>query len=119
MQKLTKAEEQIIQVLWDLGDAFLKELMDAIPAPKPSQSTVSTILRILEKKGFVAHRSFGKSFQYYPLVQKEEYAREYFGNYLENYFGGSFKKMLSFFVAKEDLDLNTLNELLDETESES
>ena len=118
MQKLTKAEEQIIQVLWDLGPAFLKELMEAIPEPKPSQSTVSTILRILKKKGFIDHKSFGKSFQYFPKVTKEEYARDYFGNYLENYFGGSFKRMLSFFVAKEDLDLETLNELLEETETD-
>ena len=115
MRKLTKAEEEIIQVLWELESAFLKELMEALPEPKPSQSTVSTILRILEKKGFIGHKSYGKSFQYYPLVTKEVYAQEYFGNYLDNYFGGSFKKMLSFFVKREDLDLHTLNELLEES----
>ena len=119
MQKLTKAEEQIMQVVWKLDSAFLKELMEAIPEPKPSQSTVSTLLRILKKKGFIDHKSFGKSFQYFPLVSREDYAQAYFGNYLDNYFGGSFKQMLSFFVAREDLDLETLNELLDESDSQT
>lgn len=112
MQKLTRAEEQIMQVIWDLEAAFLKEIMEALEEPKPSQSTVSTIIRILSEKGFVDHKAFGKSYQYFPLVSKADYARDYMGDFVGNYFGGSFKKMLSFFIQSEEVDLETLDELM-------
>lgn len=112
MQKLTRAEEELMQVLWKLEKGFLKEIMGALPEPRPAQSTVSTILKILQTKGFVAHQAFGKSYQYYPLIGKNDYAKAYFGSFLERYFGGSAKRMLSFFVEQEDIDLSTLDEVL-------
>ena len=119
MQKLTKAEEQLMQVLWDLEDAFLKEIMPAIPEPKPSQSTVSTVLRILEQKEFVAHRVFGKVHQYYPLVEKDVYAKQYFQQFLGKYFEGSFSKLLSFFHREGEIDLKDLDQVMRQMEDSS
>ena len=109
---LTKAEEQLMQILWKLEKAFLKEILDAYPE-RPKQSTVSTLLKILEGRGYVDHHVFGKVHQYYPLVEKEVYAREQFGGFLSKYFDGSFQKMLSFFHGKGDLDIEELDELLE------
>ena len=114
MQKLTRAEEEIMQPLWELGSAFLKDLTDAMPDPKPAQSTLSTMLKILETKGFVGHKAYGKSFEYYPVVSRKDYSKAYFGQYLNNYFGGSIKKMLHFFMEEDGLDLQTLDELMRE-----
>lgn len=121
MQKLTKAEEQLMQVLWGLEKAFMKDLMAAIPDPKPSQSTVSTVLRVLEQKGFVAHNVYGKIHEYYPLVEKEVYAKAFFSQFLGNYFEGSFQKLLSFFHKEGDIKLSELDHImqqLDEGEGE-
>ena len=117
MEKLTKAEDQLMQVLWRLEKAFLRDLMEEVPASgkqktKPSQSTVSTLLRILEEKGFVAHHAYGKTFEYYPLVSKEAYAKFYFGSFLGKYFEGSFSNLLSFFHQEGDLNIKELDEIL-------
>ncbi|MDP5169468.1 MAG: BlaI/MecI/CopY family transcriptional regulator [Bacteroidia bacterium] len=112
MQKLTKAEEDLMHLLWDLDQAFLKDIMEALPEPKPSQSTISTVLRILEEKGFASHESFGRTHRYYALVSKEAYASKYFKHFLGNYFDGSFQKMLSFFSKQGDLDLKDIDALL-------
>ncbi len=109
---LTKAEEQLMQILWDLEKAFLRDILNAYPKPKPKQSTVSTVLKLLEEKGYVDHHVFGKIHQYYPLVQKGEYAREQMGGFLNKYFDGSFSKMLNFFYRKGDLDIQELDEIL-------
>ncbi len=112
MQKLTRAEEELMQNLWKLGPSFLKDIIDSFPEPRTAQSTVSTLLKILETKGFVDHKVYGKSFEYIVLVPKDEYAKAYFGSFLNSYFGGSFKKMLNFFVEEDDLDMKTLDELV-------
>lgn len=101
-----------MQLLWDLERAFMKDILDAYPV-RPKQSTVSTLLGILRKKGFVDYEVFGKVHQYYPTVEKGAYAREQFGGFLSNYFDGSFQKMLSFFHGKGDLDIHELDELLE------
>jgi BlaI family transcriptional regulator, penicillinase repressor len=119
MQKLTRAEEEIMQKLWTLEKGFLKDILDALPEPRPAQSTISTMLKIMETKGFVGHRDYGKSFEYYPLVAREEYSKAYFGQYLNTYFGGSFKNMLHFFMKERDLDLQTLDELMRAHQSET
>jgi BlaI family transcriptional regulator, penicillinase repressor len=117
MEKLTKAEEQVMQVLWKLEQAFLKEVMAEMPS-ETHQSTVSTILRILHEKGYASHERFGKAHRYYPLVKKEEYARAYLGSFLERYFNGSFAQMLSFFHRKGDLDLADLDDVMRLAEGE-
>lgn len=112
MKELTKAEEQIMQVLWELKHAFVKEIIDRLPAPKPAYNTVSTIVRILQDKGFVSHESFGKSHCYYPLMDKETYTRKFLRNFIGNYFDNSFPQMVSFFASQEKIDLQELEEIL-------
>ena len=114
MQKLTRAEEELMQKIWDLEKAFLKDIIEAMPDPKPAQSTVATLLKIMETKGFIGHKAYGKSFEYFPIVMRKDYTKAYFGQYLNSYFGGSFKKMLHFYMEEDDLDLQTLDELMRE-----
>lgn len=111
MKELTKAEEQIMQVLWELEKAFVKEIVDKLPAPKPAYNTVSTIVRILQDKGFVNHEEFGKSHQYFPVVSKATYTKKYLKNFIGNYFENSFIQMVSFFAKEEKIDLKELEEL--------
>ncbi len=112
MKELTKAEEQIMQILWQLEKGFVKDVIDELPEPKPAYNTVSTIIRILETKGFVDHEAFGKSHQYFPLVSKEQYKSFATEKLLTNYFSNSVEKMFSFFVKKEKIDLQEADEIL-------
>ena len=82
MKELTRAEEQIMQVLWDLGKGFVKDIIDKLPEPRPAYNTVSTIVRILQDKGFVGHETFGKSHCYYPLVAKDTYTKKFLKNFM-------------------------------------
>lgn len=112
MKELTKAEEQIMQILWKLEKAFVKDIIEKIKTPKPAYNTVSTIIRILEKKGFVSHKSYGKTHEYYPLITRKEYTTKYFKGFLGNYFSNSFKNFVSFFSKEEDLSVSELEEML-------
>lgn len=112
MRDLTKAEEQIMQVLWQKEEAFVKEIIGDLGEPKPAYSTVSTIVRILETKGFVGHKAYGPTHQYHPLVSKEEYSHFTMKKMVDNYFDGSLKKMISFFSKKEEIDLKEMEEIL-------
>ena len=114
MQQLTKAEEEIMQVLWDLEKAFVKEIIDEIPEPKPAYNTVSTIIRILEKKGIVSHESFGKTYQYYPRITKEEYSNTYLNRFVDEYFSGSYSQLVSFFTSQKSMSIPELEKLLKE-----
>ena len=108
---LTKAEEEIMQILWHIGKGFINDILEQVPDPKPAYNTVSTIVRILEKKGIVAYNSFGKTHQYYPLISKQQYSELKSKKLLKNYFDGSVSKMLSFFLKKEDLSLKEIEEI--------
>ncbi|MGI4020780.1 MAG: BlaI/MecI/CopY family transcriptional regulator [Janthinobacterium lividum] len=112
IKELTRAEEQIMQVLWQLEKAFVKEVIDELPSPKPAYNTVSTFIRILETKGVIGHKSFGKSHQYYPLISKEEYQNFSADKLLTGYFDNSVELMFSFFVEKEKIDLKEADEIL-------
>lgn len=114
MKELTKAEEQIMQLLWKLEKAFVKEIIEKMSIPKPAYNTVSTIIRILEKKGFVGHKAYGKTHEYFPLVSREEYTQSYMKNFMSNYFSGSFQEMVSFFAKKDNMSLTDLDELLED-----
>ncbi|MCU0435477.1 MAG: BlaI/MecI/CopY family transcriptional regulator [Bacteroidia bacterium] len=114
MKTLTPAEEQIMQVLWEIERGFVKDILARLPEPKPAYNTVSTVVRILETKGFVDHKAFGKTHEYFPLVARQDYLRHTMNTMVEGYFGGSFKNLVSFFVKENDLKLSDLDELLNE-----
>jgi BlaI family transcriptional regulator, penicillinase repressor len=114
MKELTKAEEQIMQILWEMEKGFVKDIVDRFPDPKPAYNTVSTIIRILEQKGFVDHNAYGKTYEYFPLVNKKEYTSSYMKNFIHNYFSGSFQEMVSFFAKEDKLTVKQLNELMKE-----
>jgi predicted transcriptional regulator len=113
MKELTKAEEQVMQILWDIEEGFVNDILDQMPEPKPAYNTVSTIIRILESKGIVDHRAFGKSYQYFPLISKEEYTKGYLNRFLKNYFANSYKQMVSFFSKDEDLSVHEIEEIIE------
>lgn len=114
MKQLTKAEEEIMQVLWDLKESNVKDIIEKLPEPKPAYNTVSTIIRILETKGFVNHLQEGKGYIYYPILKKNEYSNSSINKLVENYFQGSFKDMVSFFVKKNDVDLADIEQIIKE-----
>jgi predicted transcriptional regulator len=111
MKELTKAEEQIMQVLWRLGKAFVKDIIDDLPEPKPAYNTVSTIIRILEKKGVVSHTAYGKTHEYFPLITKDDYKKTYLRSFMKRFFGNSFQEMVSFFASDRDVSLQELEEI--------
>jgi predicted transcriptional regulator len=112
MNTLTKAEEQVMQILWSEKEGFVKDLLQHFPDPKPAYNTVSTIIRILEKKGFVDHRSFGKSHQYYPVVSRDKYRHERFSSLMEDYFNNSMKQVLSHFGKNGSLNMKEADEII-------
>lgn len=112
MTTLTKAEEQIMQILWDEKEGFVKDLLQHFPEPKPAYNTVSTIIRILEKKGFVDHRSFGKSHQYYPLMSKEQYRSDRFSSLMKDYFNNSMQQVLSHFGKSDSMNMKEADEII-------
>ncbi len=112
-KQLTKAEEQIMQILWELKIASVKEIIEKLPDPKPAYNTVSTIIRILETKQFVSHKAKGRGYVYFPLVKKEVYSSHSLQKIVDGYFEGSFKSMLSFFVKKNKVDIHELDDILE------
>ncbi|AYA38968.1 BlaI/MecI/CopY family transcriptional regulator [Hymenobacter oligotrophus] len=112
LPELTRAEEQVMQVLWRLGPAFVKEVLAEMPAPQPAYNTVSTIIRILEQKGYVGHEAFGRTHRYHALVAQDDYRRHSLRKLLGGYFGNSFGRLVSFFAKEENLTAQQLDELL-------
>lgn len=111
MKELTRAEEQIMQILWSIGSGFVNDVLDRLPEPKPAYNTVSTIIRILERKGFVGYEAFGKSHRYHPLIGKKEYTRSFMKRFVGSYFGNSYKEMVSFFAQEENLSLEEMEDV--------
>jgi BlaI family transcriptional regulator, penicillinase repressor len=112
MQKLAKREEQIMQAMWRLEKAFVKEIISELPDPKPHYNSVATMVRILEDKGFLDHESFGNTFRYFPLVSKETYQRQTVGDLVKHYFNDSYPSMLAFFAREEKISKADLEEML-------
>ena len=112
IKPLTKAEEQIMQTLWKLETAFLKDILEVQPEPKPHSNTVATIVKILVDKGFVGVNVMGRVHQYYPLVSKQDYSSNSIGNLVESYFEGSFSDVVSFMVNQKKLSIKDLELLL-------
>jgi BlaI family transcriptional regulator, penicillinase repressor len=116
--QLTRAEEQVMQILWDLGEGLVKDIRDRFDEPRPARNTVSTVVRILEKKGFVDHKSYGNVYLYFPVVSREEYSKHQLFGLLEGYFDNSFPAMASFFAREKDLSVAEMEELIKETRKE-
>jgi BlaI family transcriptional regulator, penicillinase repressor len=116
--QLTKAEEQVMQILWDMERGLVKDIRDSFSDPKPARNTVSTVLRVLEKKGYVGHKAIGNVHHYFPLISKSNYSKSQLFGLLENYFNNSFPAMASFFAREKDLTVKELNELLEEAKME-
>ena len=116
MKELTKAEDKIMQILWKLDKAFIKDIVELMPSPKPAYNTVSTITRILEKKGFVGYKAYGKTHEYFPLVSKDKYTKFYLNNLVGGYFNGSIQSLVSFFASENKMDANDIDQLLKKLE---
>jgi predicted transcriptional regulator len=116
--QLTRAEEQVMQILWDLGEGLVKDIRDRFDEPRPARNTVSTVVRILERKGFVDHKSYGNVYLYFPVVSREDYSRHQLFGLLEGYFDNSFPAMASFFAREKDLTVAEMEELINETKKE-
>jgi predicted transcriptional regulator len=115
---LTKAEEEIMQILWDMKRGIVKDIRLRFNDPKPARNTVSTVVRVLEKKGFVGHKAYGNTHLYHPIVSKEDYSRSQLFRLLDGYFNNSFPAMASFFARENDLSINELEELLEDTKKQ-
>lgn len=118
MKQLTKAEEEVMQILWQLHKCNVAAVIEQLPEPKPAYNTVSTIVRILESKGFVGHEQEGKGYLYFPLLKKSDYSNQSINKLVDGYFQGSFKSMVSFFVKKNDMNLSELEAILKEIKKE-
>jgi BlaI family penicillinase repressor len=111
IKELTKAEEQVMQILWQLNEAIVKDVIEQMPDPKPAYNTVSTVMRVLEGKGIVDHKAYGNSHVYFPLISEAEYKKFTFDKMMNSYFDNSYKSLVSFIADEKNLDINQLDEL--------
>ena len=112
VKELTKAELQIMQLLWSKERAYVNDLLEEMPEPRPAYNTVSTIVRILEKKGFVSHKSYGNTHEYYPVVERETYLNSLMSGIMNSFFSGSVANLVSFLSKKESISVSEADELL-------
>ena len=119
MQKLTKAEEEIMQLIWDLGRGTVSDLLERMEEPRPPHSTVSSVVRILEKKGYVNHKAYGKTHEYFPIVAKEDYGRRSLTDVLRNYFDGSVSRLVSHLVEDKKLSADEVQEIMKKLDEKS
>ena len=113
MKKLTETEEKIMQIRWEIESGFVKDVISKFSDPKPPYTTISSIIRILEQKGFVLHKQYGNTYEYFPAISRDEYKKSYLKNIVQDYFGNSYQQLVSFFVKEEDVDIDKLQEILD------
>lgn len=111
LPELTHAEEEVMQILWMLNKGFVNDLLEHYPEPRPAYNTISTVIRILEKKGFVGHKAFGKTHQYFPKISKEGYSRQLMGTVVKGYFDNSYRKLVSFFTGGEQLTMKEMEDI--------
>ena len=109
---LTKAEEEVMQIIWRLGRCVVRDVIEQLGDPDMPHSTISSVVRILEKRGFLDHKAYGMTYEYFPVITQDEYARHGVTSLMDKYFGGSPKKLVSFLVQSEDMNLKELNDIL-------
>lgn len=112
MRELTKAEEQVMLILWDTKEALVKEIIEKMKEPKPAYNTVSTVIRVLESKGFIDHRAIGKTYIYFPIISEEQYRHFAFDKVMNNYFENNYQSLVSFLVKEKNMDMSELDELI-------
>ena len=113
MIKLTRKEEELMKILWSKEKAFVKDIVDEYPKPKPHYNTVSSLVRLLQEKGFIGYTQYGNTYEYYPLVSKEEYRKSFMGQIIKDYFDNSYSSAVAFFVKEKGLDKDELQKLID------
>jgi predicted transcriptional regulator len=113
MVKLAKREEEIMQVFWELNEAFIREVIPHLPDPKPHYNSVATIVKILEEKGFLGHDTIGNLYQYHPVISREEYQKHAMSDIVKKYFGNSYPRMLAFFAKEQNMSENELQEIFE------
>ena len=118
MLQLTKAEEQIMQILWNLQESTVQDIRERFEEPKPARTTIASVLNIIESKGFATHKTFGRVNVYYPVIAKNEYSKTQLFGIIKNYFNNSLPAMVSFFAKEKNLSMVELDELLEETRRE-
>jgi predicted transcriptional regulator len=113
MKDLTNAEEQIMHILWKLEKGFVNDIIEQMPEPKPAYNTVSTIIRILETKGIVDHKAYGKTHEYFPLISKEDYTHGFLKGFVKNFFSNSYKNLVSSFSKNDNLSTREVEEIIE------
>ncbi len=113
MKELTKAEEQVMQIIWKLKKSLVRDIIDNFPDPKPAYTTVSTLIRILENKGFVDHKAYGKTHEYFPIISKKDYTKSFMGNFVKNYFSNSYNNMVSFFAKDTEMSVEEIEGIME------
>jgi predicted transcriptional regulator len=112
IRELTKAEEQVMLILWEIGEGLVKDVIDRMPAPKPAYNTVSTVVRVLEGKGFVDHKAVGNTHIYFPVISEARYKHFALDKVMNTYFGNSYQHLVSFLLNEKKMDINELDELI-------
>lgn len=118
MEKLTKAEEEVMLILWELREGTVRDVLDQLDDPEIAYTTVGSILRILENKGFAQHRAIGNTYLYTPAVEKSEYTRYSLRGFLNKYFEGSFTNLASFFATENDMSMRELRDMMQEVKED-
>ena len=112
IKELTKAEEEVMQILWRLKKAFIKDILEKFDEPRPAYSTVSTIIRILQDKGFVNYKVYGRTYQYFPVISKDDYRKSQMSSFVKDYFSNSYQKMVSFFAREDSITVKEMEEIM-------
>ncbi|HUW93178.1 MAG TPA: BlaI/MecI/CopY family transcriptional regulator [Bacteroidales bacterium] len=113
IKELTKAEEEVMQILWRLKKGFVKEILEKFDEPKPAYTTVSTMIRILQEKGFVDYRAYGRTHQYFPVISKDDYKKSQMNSFVRDYFSNSYHKMVSFFAREENISVREIEDIIE------
>lgn len=112
MRELTKAEEQVMLILWEIKEGIVKDVIEKMDPPKPAYNTVSTVIRVLETKGFIDHKPIGNTYIYFPIISEEQYKHFAFDKVMNNYFENNYQSLVSFLVKEKNMDMNELDELI-------
>ena len=112
MRELTKAEEQVMLILWEMKEGLVRDVIEKMEPPKPAYNTVSTVIRVLESKGFIDHKAIGNTHIYFPIISEEQYKHFAFDKVMNNYFENNYQSLVSFLVKEKNMDMTELDELI-------